>query len=117
VLKAGKVQLFQDSFANYSCLEHTLTDIKDAFPELKTLALSSDNAGISIQISFMTIKLSNIGNYHNNNAILSYLPKLAEKFKLETVTYDFKEPQKGKVIFITAIINCELILFPVLGSC
>ena len=70
-----------DSFANFSGIEVTLLEIKTRFPELEVLYLSSDNAA----------------NYHSNPVLCWYIPRLAMRFKLKSVKYEFKEAQKGKV--------------------
>ena len=92
--------ILQDTFANYSCLEYTLVKVKEDFVDLEEIALSSDNAGIVKCLNALPwSKEKHLypGNYHNNYAVLSYIPRIAEKLKLKKVTYDFKEPQKGKV--------------------
>ena len=69
----------QNWFAAASIIEHTLTTLKAANPNIQEAFLRSDNAGC----------------YHCAYLILS-LPSLGERAGIRIVRYDFSEPQAGK---------------------
>ena len=77
------IHLFEDCVQNWfavaSIIEHTLTTLKAAYPNIQEAFLRSDNAGC----------------YHCAYLILS-LPSLGERAGIRIVRYDFSDPQAGK---------------------
>ena len=77
------IHLFEDCVQNWfavaSIIEHTLTTLKAANPNIQEAFLRSDNAGC----------------YHCAYLLLS-LPSLGERAGIRIVRYDFSEPQAGK---------------------
>ena len=69
----------QNWFAVTSIIEHTLTTVKVASPNIQKAFLRSDNAGC----------------YHCAYLILS-LPRLGEHAGIKIARYDFSDPQAGK---------------------
>ena len=80
----------QNWFAVASIIEHTLTTLKVANPNIQEAFLRSDNAGC----------------YHCAYLILS-LPSIAERAGIKIARYDFSDPQAGKDVCDRRIATVE----------